>query len=208
VIAVKKKKTPDQSNTGGPIIRYLSAEQLGALNPELGMKGNALNNMTDCLNREIHFLVTRLDLYEVTRNAKKNNRNLDYKDDIDIAAKELIIRISRAPMAIACNDEMKDLIDLLKGIREVISEIQKDPILADFDMKNVYGGSAKDIRINFVIDARNIFRSCSEKANQIRGTRKDGKLLFHLIRMCYERAGVDLSDKTISKNISDAKKSG
>ncbi len=188
-------------------MRYLSAEQLDALNPELGMRGNVLANLAGCLNREIHDFVRRLDLFRVTREAKRNNRNLDYKDDIDIAAKELIKRISRAPMAIANAPDMLDQIRRLSGIRDKVSEIQKDPILADYDLKNVYGGSAKKIRIDFVIDARNIIQSCSEKANQFRGARKDGKLLFHLIKMCYECAEIDLSDKTILTDIADAKKS-
>ena len=110
-------------------------------------------------------------------------------------------------MAIANAPDMLDLIRRLREIREKVSEIQKDPILADFDLKSVYGGSAKNIRIDFVIDAGNIFQRCSEKANQFRGARKDGKILFHLTKICYECAGIDRSDKTISKDIADAKKS-
>jgi len=187
-------------------MRHLDAEQLDALNPELGMSGNALRNMADCLNREIHFLENRLNLYEVARDAKRNNRNLDYKDDIDIAAKELIKRISRAPMAIANNPGILNLVQQLNDVRGAISEIQKDPILADFDFADVYKMGAKDIRVDFAVDAIGIFRSCSERAKQTRGTRKNRELLFGLIRMCYECAGIDRSDKIISKDIAAAKK--
>ena len=205
---MKKKKTPDLSNTGGRIGSYLNPEHLNALNPELGMSGNVLDNLANCINVEVHYLVRRLDLARFAREAKRNNRNLDYKNDIEIAAKELIKRISRAPMPIANDPNMYALVQRLNGIREEISEIQTDPILADFELNDVYRRSDKKIRIDFVVDARNIFRSCSKSAGLTRGDRKNGVLVFRLIKICYERAGINRSDKIISIDISAAKKSG
>ena len=203
---MKKKKIPDMSFPGGRIGEYLTATRLNALNPDLGMTGYVLDNLADCLNTEIHYFVKRVNLYEFVREAKRNNRNLNYKDDIEIAAKELIKQILRAPMPVANNLELDDLVQRLKRIREVISEIQKDPVLADFDLNNVYGGSKKEIRIDFVIGARNIFLSCSKTAGLNRGARKNGVLVFRMTKICYECAGFNLSDKTISRDISAAKK--
>jgi len=203
---MKKKKIPDISNPGGEILSYLNESDLDGLNPELGLRGARLKNLSACINREVHDFVKRLNLHRVSKDAKRNNRNLDYKEDIDIAAKELITRISRAPMAVANDPTLSNLCKELRKIRDVISDIQKDPILADFDLKNVYGGSETQIRRDFVVQARAVLRSCSDKAKHIRGPKKDREILFHLVKMGYECAGIEKSDKTISSDITAATK--
>jgi len=201
---------PDLSNIGGEIGDYLSADQLAELKPELGISGIFLSKMSARLNQEIHQLVISLDLLKVKRSAKRHNLHIDFQKDIEQAARQLQEHIEKAPPAICNYPKFVKLVNRLEKVPVFFFDIQKNPNLVEIGLKNPYGGKKPALRAMFVQDAHDIYRHFTGKKDWITLSQyENGRYtnpFFHLVKVCYERAGLQLSASTIRNDIKEARK--
>ena len=201
---------PDLSHTDHKIGDFLSADQLGELNPKLGIAGKKLSNMSACLNRDIDQLVKGLALLKVMRRAKRSNPDIDYQKDIEKAARNLCELIVRAPEPISTSSIFVALVTQLENISELFSEVQNDPVLAGFNLRNFYNVKPQDLRINFVGYAHDIYEHFTGKTDWTARSRHSSdrysNLFFRLIKLCYECAGLTLGDSTIGNDANAAKR--
>jgi len=203
------KKIPDLSYTGGEVGDHLSADQLGRLNPKLGVNGEGLNKMAARLNTELDQLVKKLAWLKEIRKAKKRNPHTHYQKDIETTAKELAELIRKAPPPVSTYQKFVDLADQLERIFEWFSEIEDDPVLSGFDLKSTYERKRADMRQRFVGEAHNLYAFLTPNKDWI--TLSHGKekrytnLFFRLIHLCYSCAKIPVGESTIARDIRAAK---
>lgn len=205
-----RKKILDLSDTSDKVGDHLSADQLGSLNPKLGVNGEGLDKLAARLNTELDQLVRKLVWLKVIREAKKRNPHTDYQKDIEATAKDLAELIRKAPPPVSTYPKFVDLADQLERIFEWFSEIEDDPALSGFDLESTYEGKRADMRHQFVRDAHDLYAFLTPNEDWI--TLSHGKekrysnLFFRLIRLCYSCAKIPVGDSTIARDIPAARK--
>jgi len=228
-----RKQIADISDSGGEIRQILDRERFITMVKGLDIidesnltqddvdraqvknKGELIEKKIELLatliNQEIHEFVKKRKLLERKKNAKKNKQDIDFPSEIEQSARDFQMLLKKAPPVIASNTELLEMSEHLEAVPHIFEELRREPYLAVLGMINPYAGEHTDIRVDLVLGIHVLYSDITGKKDWV--SRKPDRSeytnsFFQLLQLCYQAANLDLSARSIERDITNARKLG
>ena len=160
-------------------------------------------------NQELHEYVKIHKLLDRKKDTKKRKQNIDFPLEIEKAARDFRELVEKAPLVIANNTELLEMSDQLEAVPRIFNELRQEPYLAEQGMIDPYAGKYTDIRIALVLGIHALYSDITgmdDWVTRIPDQQEYTNPFFQLLRLCYQDIGLYSSDRTIERDIKNARK--
>ena len=160
-------------------------------------------------NQELHEYVKNHKLLDRKKNTKQRKRNIDFPSEIEKAARDFRELVEKAPLVIANNTELLEMSDQLEAVPRIFNELRQEPYLAEQGMIDPYAGKYTDSRVDLVLGLHTAYKHFTGNEDWVTFDPYQSEYtnsFFKLLRLCYQAAGLHLSDRTIERDIKNARK--
>ena len=226
-----RKKITDISDPGGEIRQILDPEQFitmlkgldivdetnitqddvdrAEVENKVELIEKKIEGFAKLANQELHEYVKNHKLLDRKKNTKQRKRNIDFPSEIEKAARDFRELVEKAPLVIANNTELLEMSDQLEAVPRIFNELRQEPYLAEQGMIDPYAGKYTDSRVDLVLGLHTAYKHFTGNEDWVTFDPYQSEhtnSFFKLLRLCYQAAGLHLSDRTIERDIKNARK--